>query len=110
MIGATWLIGLGIIFLVQRAAEFSWGQAWPLFVILAGVAGLVGVVLNPRYELSGSGLSPGYRLDRPRRPAAAETTGSLSQGPAEIIADYWPWAPSRRDWFVIGPSSPTAEG
>jgi hypothetical protein len=36
-VGGIWLIGLGVVFLVQQAMELSWSQAWPLFVILAGV-------------------------------------------------------------------------
>ena len=112
LIGATWLIGLGIIFLVQRAASLGWGQAWPLFVILAGVASLVGVVLNGRYELSGiwaftwpiAWIVIGVLL-------LLSTTGSLSQGPAEIIADYWPWAlVALGIWFVIGAVVPTGRG
>ncbi len=112
LIGATWLIGLGIIFLVQRAAGLGWGQAWPLIVILAGVAGLVGVVLNRRYELSGiwaftwplAWIVIGVLL-------LLSTTGSLSQGPAEIIADYWPWALVVLGiWFVIGAVVPTGRG
>lgn len=112
LIGATWLIGLGIIFLVQRAAELSWGQAWPLFVILAGVASLVGVLLNGRYELSGiwaftwpiAWIVIGVLL-------LLSTTGSLSQGPAEVIAEYWPWAlVALGIWFVIGAVVPTGRG
>ena len=41
LVGATWLIGLGVVFLVQRAADMPWSQAWPLFVILGGTAGFV---------------------------------------------------------------------
>ena len=33
---ATWLIGVGVVFLIQRAADLSWSEAWPLFVILGG--------------------------------------------------------------------------
>ena len=53
MIGATWLIGLGIVFLVQRAADLPWSQAWPLFVILGGVASLVATLINGRLDVSG---------------------------------------------------------
>ncbi len=35
---ATWLIGLGVVLLVREVMDWSWGQAWPLFVILVGVA------------------------------------------------------------------------
>ena len=41
LIAATWLIGVGAVFLIQRAADIPWSQAWPLFVILAGVASFV---------------------------------------------------------------------
>jgi hypothetical protein len=35
---AIWLIGLGIIFLVQQYFAIPWEDAWPLFLILAGIA------------------------------------------------------------------------
>ena len=58
--GATWLIGLGIVFLVREAMGWTWGEAWPLFVILVGVATLH---QHPRDLASrgspGSGRSPG---------------------------------------------------
>ena len=104
LIGATWLIGLGIVFLIQRAADLGWGQAWPMFVILAGVASLVGVVVNRRYDLSGvwaftwpiAWIVVGVLL-------LMSTTGSLAQGPGELISDYWPWAlVALGVWFVIG--------
>jgi hypothetical protein len=37
VIGGTWLIGLGLVFLAQQALDVPWGQAWPLFLVLAGV-------------------------------------------------------------------------
>lgn len=40
MTGGIWLIGLGLIFLAQQLLDLPWSQAWPLFVILAGVATL----------------------------------------------------------------------
>ena len=39
IVGAFWLIGLGVVLLLQQSLDWSWGQAWPLFVILAGVGG-----------------------------------------------------------------------
>lgn len=112
LIGATWLIGLGIVFLIQRAAELSWGQAWPMFVILAGVASLVGVVVNGRFELSGiwaftwpiAWIVVGVLL-------LASTTGSLGQGPGELISEYWPWAlVALGVWFIIGAIVPAGRG
>ncbi len=40
IVAAVWLIGLGIVFLLQQTLDWSWGEAWPLFVILAGVGGI----------------------------------------------------------------------
>lgn len=40
IVAAVWLIGLGVVFLLQQTLGWSWGQAWPLFVILAGVGGI----------------------------------------------------------------------
>ena len=41
VIGATWLIGLGILFLVRQAMGWTWGEAWPMFVIFVGVASFI---------------------------------------------------------------------
>lgn len=48
IIGAVWLIGLGIVFLLQQTFEWSWGQAWPLFLILVGAGSLASVLLTVR--------------------------------------------------------------
>ena len=41
LVAATWLIGLGLLFLIQQAADLSWSEAWPMFVILGGVGAFV---------------------------------------------------------------------
>ena len=46
LIGGTWLIGLGIVFLVRQAMDLPWAEAWPLFVILVGVASLVTSIID----------------------------------------------------------------
>ena len=56
---ATWLIGLGIVFLVQRAADLPWSQAWPMFLILVGVASFVTTIVHGRTITAGCGPSPG---------------------------------------------------
>lgn len=48
IVGAFWLIGLGVVLLLQQSLDWSWGQAWPLFVILAGVGGIASVFLTVR--------------------------------------------------------------
>jgi hypothetical protein len=109
LIAATWLIGLGVVFLVQRAADLPWSQAWPLFVILIGVASLVSTILNRRFEIGGlwaftwpvAWLVVGVIL-------WLSATGSIGQGPTDLIAEYWPWALVVLGiWFVIGSVVPS---
>ena len=112
LIAATWLIGLGVVFLVQRAADLPWTRAWPLFVILVGVASLVSTILNRRYDLSGlwaftwpvAWIVVGVIL-------WMSATGALGQGPTDLIAEYWPWALVVLGvWFVIGSVVPSGRG
>jgi hypothetical protein len=104
LIGATWLIGLGIVFLVRQATDLPWSEAWPMFVILVGVASLVSTVLTWRPSVANvwaftwpiAWIVVGSIL-------LASTTGSIAEGPAELIDQYWPWvAIGLGIWFVIG--------
>lgn len=104
LMGGVWLLGLGIVFLVQSASGLDWNQAWPMFVILVGVATLVSTALTWRPSLPG--------LWRFTWPVAwivvgslllASTTGSLGQGPAEWLEQWWPAvAIGLGIWFLIG--------
>jgi hypothetical protein len=102
LIAATWLIGLGTVFLIREGAGWSWGQAWPLFVILSGVAGVVSVAIGWRRGGIWAFTWPlawtlvGVVL-------LASTTGSLSQGPGDLIATWWPVAAIALGvWFLLG--------
>jgi hypothetical protein len=112
LIGATWLIGLGVVFLVQRAADLPWSQAWPLWVILVGVAMFVSTLINGRFAWSGiwaftwpvAWIVVGVVL-------LLSTTGTIGTGPGQLIADYWPWLLIALGiWFVIGAVLPTGRG
>lgn len=112
LIGATWLIGLGIVFLVQRAADLPWSQAWPMFVILVGVASLVSAVINRRWDYAGlwaftwpvAWIVVGSIL-------LASTTGTIGTGPGDLIGQYWPWALVILGvWFIIGAFVPSGRG
>ncbi|HEY7700830.1 MAG TPA: hypothetical protein VIB02_00855 [Candidatus Limnocylindrales bacterium] len=112
VIGATWLIGLGLVFLVRGATDWSWGQAWPLFVILVGVASFVSTALTWRPSLSGLWsftwplvwIAVGVIL-------LMSTTGNLDQGPGDLIAEYWPWlAVGLGVWFLVGAIVPGGPG
>jgi Cell wall-active antibiotics response 4TMS YvqF len=104
LIGATWLIGLGLVFLVREAYGWSWNEAWPLFVILVGVATFISTLLDRRPGLAGIWsftwpviwIAVGVLL-------LLSTTGQLESGPAEIIDTYWPWAAVGLGiWLLIG--------
>ena len=104
LVAATWLIGLGVVFLVREAMGWSWGEAWPLFVILVGIGAGVSAVLG---GARGVGL-----LWVVTWPVAwvmvgalllASTAGSLGVGPGELVAEWSPWALVVLGiWFLIG--------
>ncbi|HEV8404117.1 MAG TPA: hypothetical protein VGQ31_13890 [Candidatus Limnocylindrales bacterium] len=112
LILASALIGLGLVLLVQRAAELPWSQAWPLFVILLGAVSFVSAVVHGRFEMGGAWAFTwpvvwvviGVLL-------LLSTTGRLGQGPGELIATYWPWAVIALGiWFVVGAFVPSGRG
>lgn len=104
LIAGTWLIGLGVVFLVRQAMGLAWGDAWPLFVILVGVASFVSTVLDWRPGRSGLWsftwpvvwIAVGVLL-------LLSTTGRLGTGPGELIEQGWPWLlVGLGVWFLIG--------
>jgi len=113
-VGATWLIGLGVVLLVRQAMDLPWSQAWPLFIVLVGVAGLITRALTWR-----PGIANLWAFTWPVAwivvgcVLLASTTGNLGQDPWSLIADYWPWLLIILGiWFVIGaliPGGPRLE-
>jgi hypothetical protein len=112
LIGATWLIGIGLVFIIQRAAGWSWDQAWPLWLILVGAALVVSTIVNGRLEFDGI-----WALTWPIAWTAVavvlllSTTGTIGSGPAELIGTYWPrLLIALGVWFVIGAVLPSGRG
>jgi hypothetical protein len=112
LIGATWLIGIGLVFIIQRAAGWSWDQAWPLWLILVGAALVVSTIVNGRLEFDGT-----WALTWPIAWTAVgvvlllSTTRTIGSGPAELIGTYWPWLLIALGvWFVIGAVLPSGRG
>lgn len=108
LVAGTWLIGIGVVFLVRQAYDLPWTQAWPLFVILVGVASLVQNGLSWRPSLPGLWtftwpivwIVVGVVL-------LLSTTGRLGTGPGELIAQGWPWLlVALGVWFVVGSIAP----
>ena len=112
IVGATWLIGIGLVFLVQRAADLPWTQAWPLWVILVGAALVVSALVNGRWDFDGVWaltwpvvfIVVGVLL-------LLSTTGTLGHDVGSTVAEIWPWILIALGvWFVIGAVIPTGQG
>jgi hypothetical protein len=104
LIAGTWLVGLGVVFLIRQALDIPWSEAWPLFVILVGVASGVSVLLRGLRGVPGlwdltwpvAWIVVGVAL-------LLSTTGRLGRGPVDLVAEYWPWVLVVLGiWFVIG--------
>lgn len=104
LIAGTWLIGVGVVFLVRQSMGLSWDEAWPLFVILVGVASFVSTLLDWRPGASGL-----WSFTWPAVWTAVgvllllSTTGQLGTEPGELIEQGWPWLlVALGVWFLIG--------
>jgi hypothetical protein len=93
LIAASWLIGLGAIFLVQQTMAIPWSEAWPLFIVLVGAAGLISVFFeqHPARSLVAAlawpvtFLAVGIAL-------FLSTTGRIGTEPGDLVAQWWPAA------------------
>ena len=91
IVAATWIIGLGLVFLLQRTLDLTWGQAWPMFVILAGAGSLVSVLLGmPGHRSWFAALAWPVGLLVIGVLLLLSTTGNLGVGPMELIGRWWP--------------------
>ena len=104
IVGATWLIGLGVVLLIRQALALEWTEAWPLFVILVGAVGVVTTLLNGVH-----GPASLWSFTWPvlwivvGAVLLASTTGYLGQGPLELIDEWWPVVLIVLGiWFLIG--------
>jgi hypothetical protein len=104
LVAGTWLIGIGIVFVVQRAMGWDWGQAWPLWVILVGVAGFVTTAIDGIPGFGGIWaftwpvviIIVGLLL-------LAGTTGQLGRQPLDLLSEWWPIGLVVLGiWFLLG--------
>lgn len=111
LVAATWLIGLGLVFLIRELGDLSWAEAWPLFVILVGVASFVSRAVRGGFGL----LEAPWAFTGPivwtilGVVLLGSTTGNLGAGPIELIEQWWPWlAVGLGAWYVVGAVVPRA--
>jgi hypothetical protein len=107
IVPATWLIGLGLVFIIHDQARLSWGEAWPLFVILVGIASLVSAMLGRRWLPAGA-----WSLLWPLAWIAIglvlflSTTGQIAISTADL-AGWWPVALIAVGiWFLVAAAWP----
>lgn len=111
IIGATWLIGLGLVFLLQQTLDLSWGEAWPLFVILAGAAGLVSLFVSPWRGARLVGVGWPVFLIVVGVLLLLSTTGMLGIGVGELVSRWWPVALiALGAWFLLMAAVPWTRG
>lgn len=111
IVAATWIIGLGVVFLAQQLLDLSWGEAWPMFVILVGVGSLAGVLTGMRGMRSWfAALAWPVGLIVVGTLLLLSTTGSLGVEPAELIGRWWPVAViAWGAWFLLAAVLPTRQ-
>lgn len=101
---AVWLIAFGSVFVIRDTAGWSWGQAWPLWIVFVGVGSVVSTLLGQRQPLASLVWSIAW-------PLAAivvgivlllSTTGSMAIEVGELIG-WWPLVVIAVGvWFLIG--------
>ncbi len=103
VVGGLWLIAIGSVFVVQQLTAWPWSEAWPLFLIMAGIATALTAVVTRDYHPMG--------LWRAWWPLAftvigvvllLSTTGSIDITPAQLLV-WWPVAVIALGlWFLLG--------
>ena len=107
LVGGMWLIGVGAVFLIRQAMDLAWTEAWPLFVILVGVATFITTLLERRSGWTFWNLTWPIVWVGVGVVLFLSTTGQLTTGPGELIAEGWPWLlVGLGVWFLIGSVAP----
>jgi hypothetical protein len=92
-VAGTWLVGIGLVFLVRDLANWSWGEAWPLFVILVGIGSLVSHLVGvERMSVGAWSLAWPLAWMAIGTALLLSTTGTLGVAPGDLIAQWWPVA------------------
>ena len=103
LIAAVWIISLGSVFLIQQLFNWSWPQAWPLWVLFVGVGTLGSAVFGRAQSALGiwgiwwplAVIAVGIVL-------LLSTTGNLALTPDELLG-WWPVAVIVIGvWFLLG--------
>ncbi len=104
IIAGTWLVGLGLLFLIRQLLDLDWSVAWPMFVVLAGIAGFISVIVNGEHSVSGL-----WAFTWPVVTIVVGllflggTTGYLGRTPLDLFTEWWPvLLVALGVWFLVG--------
>jgi hypothetical protein len=103
LIAAVWIISLGTVFLVQQYFEWSWTEAWPLWVLFVGVGSLGSAIFGRAQSALGIwGIWWPLAVIAVGAVLLLSTTGNLALAPDELVS-WWPVAIIGIGvWFLIG--------
>jgi hypothetical protein len=90
---ATWLIGIGLVFLVRQLLDLPWSQAWPLFLVLVGGASIVSTLVSTGGRVGwwrGAGLIWPLALIAVGLILLLNATGVTDIDLIGFAADWWP--------------------
>lgn len=103
LIAAVWIISLGMVFLVQQYFNWTWTQAWPLWVLFVGVGTLGSAVFGRAQSAFGIwGIWWPLAVIAVGAVLLLSTTGNIAITPNELIG-WWPVAVIAIGvWFLLG--------
>jgi hypothetical protein len=91
IVAGAWLIGLGLVFVIHDSAGLSWGEAWPLFIVVGAAVSLVRSLVNrDRLRVGAWSLAWPVAWIVVGLILFAATTGRIETAPAEILTGWWP--------------------
>ena len=111
LIAATWLIGIGFLFIAKQAAAWSWGEAWPLWIILFGVVAFVSAALRGQFGATGICIGGGVAANRALRAEiqrVCDEDGRRALLPASAMCTDNAAMVAAAAWWRIGVDGPTS--
>jgi hypothetical protein len=104
VVPGIWLVGIGCVLLTQQASGWTWVQAWPLFVVTAGVCSALSAYFGPRWSHAGLGVLWGpLAVTVLGVVMLAATTGELNGLSTDVLVRWWPVAVIGLGvWFLLG--------
>jgi hypothetical protein len=103
MIAGLWLIGIGAVLAIRELAGWSWGDAWPMLVIVAGAVDLASRITDPPRRRDAWSLTGPIVWIAIGSFLLGATTGALGADPVDGVVQSWPWAAvALGAWLLIG--------